>query len=184
MAGRTCRPSARELAAQPRLQRDVPRGDIVNIDMCGVYNRYHSNLARSSFIGEPSKELRDAMDKPRQVADAVRAELKPGTTFREILELTRHAAQEVGIWEDQWWIGGYDLGIAFPPDWVGLHYFSAEIDPGDQALEPGMVMNSEYNFYLPFGAGIRELIDTMIVTEDGVEFPHKVPLELQVVDVG
>jgi Xaa-Pro aminopeptidase len=101
--------------------------------------------------------------------------------FREILELDRRYASELGIWEDQWWIGGYDLGIAFPPDWVGYHYFSAELDPGDQALEPGMVMNHEWNFYLPGGAGIRELIDTLIVTEDGVEFPHRVPLELNVV---
>ncbi len=165
-------------------RRRLERGDIINIDMCGVYNRYHSNLARSSFIGEPPKELRAAMDKPRQVAEAVRAEMKPGMRFREILELDRRFARECGIWEDQWWVGGYDLGIAFPPDWVGYHYFSAEIDPGDQVLEPGMVMNHEWNYYLPGGAGIRELIDTVIVTKDGVEFPHRVPLELQIVDAG
>jgi len=165
-------------------RRRLERGDIINIDMCGVYNRYHCNLARSSYLGEPPAELREAMDKPRQVADAVRADMKPGMRFREILELDRRYASELGIWEDQWWIGGYDLGIAFPPDWVGYHYFSAELDPGDQALEPGMVMNHEWNFYLPGGAGIRELIDTLIVTEDGVEFPHRIPLGLNVVDAG
>jgi hypothetical protein len=47
-----------------------------------------------------------------------------------------------------------------------------------------MVMNHEWNFYLPGGAGIRELIDTLIVTEDGVEFPHRIPLGLNVVDAG
>ena len=59
-------------------RRKLRHGDIINIDMCGVYNRYHSNLARSSYLGEPPDDLREAMDKPRQLADAVRAELKPG----------------------------------------------------------------------------------------------------------
>lgn len=162
-------------------RRKLRRGDIINMDMCGVYNRYHSNLARSSYFGEPPADLRAAMDKPRQVAAAVRAEMKSGVTRRRIMELDRQYAEELGIWEDQWWIGGYDLGIAFAPGWVGYNFFAAELDPGDQALEPGMVMNHEWNFYLPFGAGLRELIDTLIVTEGGVEFPHRVPLELNVV---
>jgi len=162
-------------------RRRLRRGDIVNIDMCGVYNRYHCNLARSIYFGDPPDWLRAAMDKPRQLAEAVRARMAPGMTFRELLELDERFAKELGIWQDQWWIGGYGLGLAFPPDWVGFHYFSAELDPGSQALEPGMVMNREWNFYLPNGAGIRELIDTMIVTEEAVEFPHQVPYELVIV---
>ena len=162
-------------------RRRLCRGDIVNIDMCGVYNRYHSNLARSIYLGEPPGWLRTAMDRPRQLAEAVRSEMRPGMALRELLELNERLGKKLGIWQDQWWLGGYDLGIALAPDWVGYHYFSAELDPGEQTLEPGMVMNTEWNFYLPRGAGVRELIDTIIVTEDAVEFPHKVPLELVVV---
>ena len=42
-------------------------------------------------------------------------------------------------------------------------------------------MNHEFNFYLPDGSGIRELIDTMIVTADRVEFVHNFPLGVTVV---
>ena len=42
-------------------------------------------------------------------------------------------------------------------------------------------MNHEWNYYLPDGAGIRELIDTFIVTPTGIEFPHTVPADLIVV---
>lgn len=162
-------------------RRRLRRGDIINIDMCGVYNRYHSNLARSICLGEPPAWLRTAMDRPRRLAEAVRTEMRPGMLLRDLLELNERLGKELGIWQDQWWLGGYDLGIALAPDWVGYHYFSAELDPGEQILEPGMVTNTEWNFYLPNGAGVRELIDTIIVTDEAVEFPHRVSLELAVV---
>jgi Xaa-Pro dipeptidase len=163
-------------------RRKLKRGDLVNIDMCGVMNRYHSNLARTISLGEPTPAVRTAMEKVPQHFRTVAEEYKPGMSYREILEINERVATELGIWHDRWWVGGYDLGIAFAPDWVGVTYFSGGEDPGEHTLQPGMVMNHEFNFYLPDGSGIRELIDTMIVTPDKVEFIHRFPVDLTVVE--
>ena len=37
----------------------IEPGDIVNIDVCGVYRRYHSDVCRTVSIGEPDKEVAD-----------------------------------------------------------------------------------------------------------------------------
>lgn len=159
-------------------RRALRAGDLVNADLCGVVDRYHSNLGRCFSLGEPDPGTRDAIDRVTEVARQVMAEMRTGMSFRELLDLNVRAASKAGILEDAWWIGGYDLGIAFPPDWAGRFAFVADEDPGDAILEPGMVMDHEWIFYLPDGAGVRELCDTFLVTEDGVEFPHRFPLDL------
>ena len=173
-------------------RRKLKPGDLVNIDMCGVSNRYHANLARTIALGEPTEELRDAVAKTRAVFRAVAAGVKPGMSYRAVLELNEEVASELRIWADRWWVGGYELGIAFTPDWMGLEELTdavglEERTPDwvgleEQTLEPGMVMNHEFNFYLPNGWGIPELIDTMIVTNDRVESVHKFPIDLTVVE--
>jgi hypothetical protein len=60
------------------------------------------------------------MDLPRQLAEGVRAEMRPGMPLRELLELDARLGKELGIWQDQWWLGGYELGIALAPDWKAL----------------------------------------------------------------
>ena len=38
-------------------RKKIMPGDIVNIDLCGVYNRYHANMARTFSMGEPHPEV-------------------------------------------------------------------------------------------------------------------------------
>jgi len=86
------------------------------VDMCGRLRPLpYSNLARSIYLGEPPAWLRTAMDLPRQLAEGVRAEMRPGMPLRELLELDARLGKELGIWQDQWWLGGYELGIALAP---------------------------------------------------------------------
>ena len=42
-----------------------------------------------------------------------------GLTVGELVRAARQYYDEVGIWSDAGWVGGYELGIGFPPDWVG-----------------------------------------------------------------
>ena len=83
--------------------------------------------------------------------------------------------------EEWWWIGGYELGIAFPPDWVGEFYFDLETDPGQAVFEPGDVSNYEANFYLPDGAGLAMCINTMVFGDTDAQFLHATPDELIVI---
>jgi len=83
--------------------------------------------------------------------------------------------ERVGLWKDRWWIGGYELGIAFPPDWVGAFFFGPGSDPEDRRLEPGLSLVWESDVYLPHNAGLARVIDTWQVTEKETEILTKLP---------
>jgi Xaa-Pro aminopeptidase len=163
-------------------RRRIMPGDIVNLDLCGVYNRYHSNMARSYSMGEPSRAVRELVDGTNRVFQATSEAMRPGVRVLEFLDAGRAVAEAEGIWEDNWWFGGYELGIAFPPCWVGNFVYDHRSAGADDRLEPGFVGNHEFNFYMPEGAGIRELIDSFEVTDAEVRWLHDVEKDLIVID--
>jgi len=163
-------------------RRKLEPGDIVNIDLCGVYMRYHSNVARSFSIGEPDVAVKDQVERVHRVFDATYKAMKPGGRVLEFLDAGKAVAEAEGIWNDVWWFGGYELGIGFPPCWVGNFVYDHRSAKSDDTLEPGFVGNHEFNFYLPDARGIRELIDTFEVTDGEVRWLHKYPKDLIVID--
>ena len=162
-------------------RRTIMPGDIVNVDVSGVYHRYHANMARCFSMGEPDPEVRAVIEKVYGVVPIVAETIRPNLAVRELLERVTDYYREVGILQDQWWIGGYELGIAFPPDWVGEFYYEWETDPGDAAFDPGLVVNYEANFYLPQAAGIAMCINTMAFGEEEAAFLQSTPSELTVI---
>jgi Xaa-Pro aminopeptidase len=163
-------------------RRKLEPGDLVNIDLCGVVHRYHSYVARCFSIGEPDKVVREGVGRIHRVFDATFKAMKPGVRVLEFLDAGKSVAEAEGIWRDAWWYGGYELGIGFPPDWVGNFVYDHRSAKADDTLEPGFVGNHEFNFYLPDCRGIRELIDTFEVTDSEVRWLHDFPKDLVVVD--
>ena len=162
-------------------RRTIMPGDIVNVDVSGVYHRYHANMARCFSMGEPDPEVRAVIEKVYGVVPIVAETIRPNLAVRELLERVTDYYREWGILQDQWWIGGYELGIAFPPDWVGEFYYEWETDPGDAAFDQGLVVNYEANFYLPQAAGIAMCINTMAFGEEEAAFLQSTPSELTVI---
>jgi Xaa-Pro aminopeptidase len=163
-------------------RRTIGPGDLVNIEVCGVYHRYHSSLARSLSVGTPQPGVACYAAK---VADGVRLAartIRPGQPAGELLAVLQDYYQRAGIWADRWWIGGYELGIAFPPDTVGEFYYEYEREPGDKVFDPGVVCNFESNFYLPDSAGLMVSTSTMAFTDDTAEFLNELPPDLIVVE--
>lgn len=163
-------------------RKKIMPGEIVNIDLCGVYNRYHANMARTFSMGEPHPEVTRYMDAITGAKAFVAGLITPGLPVKDLLAAIEGYYKECEIWEDQCWIGGYDLGISFPPDWVGPWYYDVHSDPGDDVFAAGMVCNYEANFYLPQSAGMSMFIDTMAVEEDSAEFLQKTPAKLFVIE--
>ncbi|MDH3688360.1 MAG: Xaa-Pro peptidase family protein, partial [Gammaproteobacteria bacterium] len=163
-------------------RKKIMPGDIVNIDLCGVYNRYHSNMARTFSMGEPHSDVAEHLQTITGAKTFVAGIITPGLPVQSLLREIESYYREADIWDDQCWIGGYDLGISFPPDWVGPWYYDVHTDPGDEVFEPGMVCNYEANFYLPQSAGMSMFIETMAVGEDQVEFLHSTPARLFVIE--
>jgi len=163
-------------------RRRIEPGDIVNVDVCGVVARYHANTARCFSIGEPSPAVREAVAHVTGAVAVVAEVLRPGLPARELLGTVERYYREVGLLGDEWWIGGYELGIAFPPDWVGDRFYELGTDPGEEALLPGDVWNYEANFYLPEGKGLALCINTFAVEEERAGFLQATPPDLVVIE--
>jgi Xaa-Pro aminopeptidase len=163
-------------------RRVIMPGDIVNVDVNGVYNRYHAHMARSLSMGQPRPSVAAHVKKVAGAVAVVAEVIRPNLPINDLLSAVEAYYREVGIWDDQWWIGGFELGIAFPPDMVGEFYYEVGMDMGDALFEPGVVCNYEANFYLPEAAGVALQTNTMAFTEDTAEFLNRTPPDLIVVE--
>jgi Xaa-Pro dipeptidase len=161
----------------------IMTGDHIKIDVSGVYHRYHANIARSFSIGEPHPEVEKRVEISAGVFDMLAEIIRPGMPVNELNDKVREYYIDTGIWDHRVWIGGYELGTGFPPDWVGPFVYGQELDPGDKTFDPGMVVNYESQFYLPHRAGQSSLIDTLIFTEEEARILGKTPRELIVIEV-
>jgi Xaa-Pro aminopeptidase len=147
-------------------RKKIEKGEIVNIDVCGVFNRYHANMARTYSMGKPNPDVARVVELSAGAFDVIAELIRPNLPVGEFNERMKAYYQEAGILRDAWWFGGYELGIAFPPDWVGEFVYDVSIDAGDQLFVPGTVVNYESNFYLPHKAGVSYQINTLVFTEE------------------
>ena len=71
----------------PAQRRAIRQGDLVFVDFCGVYDRYHVNLNRTFSLGEPDPRWTDLMDKAAGCIDAIMAEAKLGDRLSRVEEI-------------------------------------------------------------------------------------------------
>ena len=147
--------------------RVIQQGDHVVVDVCGVKNRYHSNTCRGFFVGEPPKELVDLYEMNGRAMNVVHDTAKAGLPLNELTRTLREFYTETGAWQLRQqgkiggYTGGYELGISFPPDWVGWWSFSVgQEDNSDWVLHERQVSN-----YESFSTASTALIDTFVYEE-------------------
>ena len=160
----------------------IKAGEQVNVDISGVYNRYHANAGRAFHVGEPSKDVQDYHNLSSGVFAVIDSILRPGLSVAELVSTTRAYYDDVGIWSDAGWVGGYELGIAFPPDWVGNYVYEMTDTESDRVFEPGTVVNFESQFFAPQMSGITYYVDTLLFTEDAAYRPLNFQPKLVVVE--
>lgn len=168
----------------PPQHRKIKQGDLVFVDFCASLHRYHVNLNRTFALGKPDKRWSDLMDKSAKCIDTIAAEVKTGDLWSKAAQVGERYIDEAGLRKYVWWVGGYTQGIAFPPDWCGSFWAVPRRGTPDRKLEPGMVFNFENQFDVwedwPGGSGAA-YIDTLIVTDKGLEVMSKLPRNLVVV---
>jgi Xaa-Pro dipeptidase len=160
----------------------IEAGEQVNIDVCGVYERYHANAARAYFVGEPAKDVLDFHAKSAGAFAVIDGLLRPGLPVAELVRETKRYYEDAGIWSDAGWVGGYELGIGFPPDWVGNYVYEMSDTETDRVFEPGTVVNFESQFFSPRMTGITYYIDTLLFRADRAFRPIAAPVELVVLE--
>ncbi len=153
-------------------RRKFQAGEMLKADLSGVHNRYHGNIMRGYFLGDPSAAM---MERHRKAAGAFpifAAEVKAGMTVGQVNAIMRRYYEEVGLWSEAGWGLGYELGLSLPPDWVGEFYFNVRDDKWlDRVFEENMVTNYESLFNTWF-------VDTCVYGKTGTRFLSKIPLEL------
>jgi Xaa-Pro aminopeptidase len=153
----------------------IEAGEFLTADLCGVYNRYHSNIMRGFYLGDPTREMLDLYSKAAGIFELFRTEVKAGMTVGAVNALIRHYLAEVGLLDGAGWVLGYELGLSLPPDWVGDFYFHYQDDKYlDRVFEENMVTNLESLFN-------TWLIDTIVYERNGARILSNTPIELIVV---
>jgi Xaa-Pro aminopeptidase len=161
-------------------RKPIQMGERVNVDLCGVFNRYHCNIARSFWVGAPPTEVAVLHGKSIKAFEIIQSQLKPGLKVKKLLESIRDYYVDAGIFDDCYWSGGYELGIAFPPDWVGTYIYDLSMTKETEIFEPMSVVNHECNFFAPNSAGLSITIETILFQENHAHFACSTPRELQV----
>jgi ectoine hydrolase len=148
------------------------QGDPVILELAGCYKQYHSPLARTLVIGEPSREIKDLAEVVIEGIQAALDAVRPGKTCEEIEAAWRKSIEKNGYKKDS--RIGYAMGLNYPPDW-GEH--TASLRQGDKTvLEPNMTFHLIPGIWLD-KIGV-EISESFRVTENGAEVLANVPRQL------
>ncbi len=138
--------------------RRISRGDIVTIDVGGMVEGYHGDMARALVIGGPNEEQRRLLEAVDSSHAAAVAAIKPGLTVRELNAVAADAVAKVGLGE--YWVGD------FMPHGLGTaQHEPPEVKDSEIQLQPGMVLAIEPVVVVPDVGGV--IAEHMIVVNDG-----------------
>lgn len=157
--------------------RIITEDDFLDVDPCGVYKRYHSNRSQLYTFTEPPKGAVELLDLLAGAFDILTERARPGVRIGDVNAELYGYYRDAGVFElnTNVWIGGYEMGIAFPPDWVGEWKFTVvDGENDDRVFEAGMVAN----FESMCGIG---LLDSFVIEEDATRLLSKLPHEIMVV---
>ncbi|ADD07302.1 peptidase M24 family protein (homolog to ectoine hydrolase) (plasmid) [Natrialba magadii ATCC 43099] len=151
--------------------RPFEEGDPVIIELSGCRHRYHSPLARTTFVGEPPAELERTAEIVNEGIQAALDVAEPGVTCEDVEKAWRETIAKYDIEKED--RIGYSVGLGYPPDW-GEH--TASIRPGDET-----VLEENMTFHMIPGIWTEDIgmetSETFRVTSNGVEtladFPRK-----------
>ena len=152
----------------PPSQRPVEAGDVMYVDACGVVARYHADLCRTVAIGRDHEEARRILEHTARSVDEVKRTVRPG----DPLDVAQRAAEEWVLAriprEQVWWVGGYALGLALAPSWVGHTYLSNDAFESF-TWEPGYVTNYENIVFDRERGFTASFMETLLMTAGGIE---------------
>ena len=157
--------------------RLLQRGDVVSVDACGVVDRYHANLSRTYALGDVSGVARELLELAAGSVDELVRAARPGEGPEVAAAAAERYVRERIAPERIWWVGGYAIGLALPPSWVG-HTYLANDGPQRCLLMPGYVSNFENVFFDEQEGFAADFIETVVMTESGLEVLSRLPRTL------
>ncbi len=145
-------------------------GDVLVTGASAPVWGYLSELERTMVIGAPAAEQRVMFDHMVALQDIAFEAIKPGARCSDVDRAVRAYYDEHGLW-DYW---KHHVGHC-----IGLRYHEGPfLDIGDDTeIKQGMVFTVEPGLYAADLGGFRHS-DTVVVTDDGIEFLTYYPRDL------
>ena len=163
-------------------RRLLERGDLLYIDACGVFNSYHADVARTYAVGEDNPRAREMLDYTSRSVELVVERVRAG----DPLEVAQRTAEDYVFArfspEEVWWVGGYALGISFPPSWTGHTYMSNDAFERF-TWEPGYLSNYENILFDRDRHVTASYIESLLMTDSGLEILSGIPRTLTVIGI-
>jgi Xaa-Pro dipeptidase len=146
-------------------RRKIETGDLVALETCACYNRYHAALFRTVAVGKIPELARDMYKVCEQGLAVAIEKLKPGNTCADVHNACQAVIDRHGYTAGYRKRTGYSIGISFAPDWGEGNILSLYRDV-DVPLQLGMV------FHVPvalrdYGKFTVAVSDTVVVSEGG-----------------
>jgi ectoine hydrolase len=157
---------------------DAPfvEGEATVLELAGCYQRYHSPLARTVFLGTPPRLLSETADIVSEGMEAALAAVKPAVQAQDVEQAWRDVITRHGLTKAS--RIGYSIGVGYPPDW-GERTIS--LRPGDTTI-----LTENMTFHMILGMWMDgwgyELSESFVVTGDGPDCLARVPRGLTVKD--
>lgn len=143
----------------PPTDRVLERGDVVRLDIIGTKDRYHSDVARTAVVGEPTAEQQEVYDLLYGVHRRCLDALRPNVLSSDVFRIYADAMATAGL--PPYHFVGHGLGIT-------LHEEPFVNELTSIPLEEGMVLCIEPLTLLDGRFGIQ-IEDEVLITADGYE---------------
>ena len=147
--------------------RTVQPGDAIFVEMSASVGRYHAPLTRMAYVGEPPPGTDVAAAIAGDGLAAVVDALVPGTPAGEVYAAWQRVVDE-GLGHDRYRRHhcGYQIGIGFPPSWVGGPHVVGLRSDSTWQVRSGMTFHV-LSWLLDQEPADFVLSDTVLVTDDG-----------------
>lgn len=140
---------------------DVPlvSGDVIKLDIGGLYGGYYSDLARTFGFGERNTRRHDIYRRLAEIHRSVIGEIRPGVRCCDVFKFCQTQFERHGLEFHMPHIG-HSLGVE-------LHEYPMIEPSNQQEIEEGMILNIEPIFNDPFDGSGYHIEDLVLVTASG-----------------
>ena len=159
-------PNTRPILARSTF-RAIRADELVLLTIAPRYEGYHSAIGRPVLVGNPGREIRNAVDVAWRAQEACFVAMRPGIEGRNVEAAGRRVVDDAGLGRHFLYSGIHSVGvIEFEPPIFGPSSRSV--------LKPNMVISCDIPLFdTPWG-GLR-MEDGFLITETGAERINKVP---------
>ncbi len=153
------------------VRKPIRDGEMILLDMGGVYDGYCSDITRTLSINSLTPDQRRLFDSVRRAHGSALDAVRPGVTAEQVDAAARDLLRAEGYGEYFTHLTGHGIGLSTHEDPIVDEHV-------ETVLESGMVFTVEPGAYVP-GVGAARIEDMVLVTETGYEILTDAPREIE-----